>query len=114
MTNPKEKQKMKVELIIADDKELRAAINELIRGEVLNVARKDIKGIIASAVGDKLPSGGSAVQTMERLFSEEIKRQVAAILNQGKSYSEPSFLQRAAREEVRNQIREALEKGNAI
>lgn len=44
---------MKLELTIADDKELRAFIKDQIKGMILNIAREEIVSIISKAAGEK-------------------------------------------------------------
>jgi hypothetical protein len=106
---------MKVELLIADDRELRASIHEMIRAEVLNMARKELKDIIASAIESRLPSDVAAEKVMTTLFEEEVRRQVKDTLGGHRSnYNDPTFIQRMAREEVRMAIRELMKNGNAI
>lgn len=99
---------MKVELLIADDKELRASIKELIRSEILNVARSEIKDIIASATKGHIPS-----ETVASLMGAEIKATVKRAIDNG-SYSQPSFIQQEARAEIRGLIKEQFAKGNAV
>lgn len=105
---------MRVELLIADDKELRASIRELIKSEVLNMARKDIKEIVASAIGQRLPTEQAATEVVQRLYQDEIKKQVADALKGGGGYSTPTFVQSAVREEVRTQLKDFFRNGNAI
>lgn len=102
---------MKVELLIADDKELRAAIRELIKSEVLNVARSEIKDIVAGAVGKEYKNSIGAA--MNRLLEEEIKKQVSGVLGK-RNYGEPSFIEREARIYMREFLKESIQKGNAI
>lgn len=105
---------MKVELLIADDKELRASVRELIKSEVLNMARKDIKEIIASAIGQKLPDEDGATKVVEGLFREEVKTHVRKALDQRATYNDPTYIQKVAREEVRELIKDTVAKGNVV
>jgi len=56
---------MKVELEIKDDKELRAVIKDMIRGQVTNIVREEIKNLVAKEVEKK---------TDPRVLSTEIQR----------------------------------------
>lgn len=106
---------MKVELLIADDKELRASIRELIKSEVLNMARKDIKEIVASAIAQRLPNEEGATKVIEHLFRDEIKQQVASVLRGNKgTFSDPTFVQTVVRQEVRGQLKTLFHDGNAV
>ena len=99
---------MKVELLIADDKELRASIKELIKSEILNVARSEIKDILASATKERVPT-----VTVENLMKEEIKATVKRAIDNG-GYSQPSFIQIEARKEISAIIQEQFGKGKAV
>jgi hypothetical protein len=105
---------MKVELLIADDKELRASVRELIKSEVLNMARKDIKEIISSAIAQRVPDEAGAQKVVEQLFRDEIKQYVTATLKGNGGYSTPTFVQSVAREEIRAQLQTAFRNGNSV
>jgi len=56
---------MKVELEIKDDKELRAVIKDMIRGQVTSIVREEIKNLVAKEVEKK---------TDPKVLSTEIQR----------------------------------------
>jgi vacuolar-type H+-ATPase subunit C/Vma6 len=74
---------MKVELSIKDDKELRQLIKDMIRGQVVNIARESLTTLISEAVVRKLESEDSEViskairdtiykQDLSNLFRKEM------------------------------------------
>lgn len=55
---------MKVELSIKDDKELRNLIKDMIRGQVVNIARESLNTLIAETVERKMKNDSSAVSNI--------------------------------------------------
>jgi hypothetical protein len=99
---------MKVELSIADDRELRRHIKDVIKGEVLGIARGEIKSIIAQAVSEKaIPSDAGQI---ERLVKSAINDQVKRELGSSR-YSNPSWIQSEARRQIAEFIKKAAEAG---
>jgi len=102
---------MKVELSIADDRELRQHIKDVIRGEVLSIARGEIKGIIAQAVSEKaIPSEPVDV---ERVISEEIRKHVRKELGTS-SYRDPSWIRNEARRQIGEYLKELTGKHQLV
>ena len=94
---------MKVELSIADDRELRQHIRDVIKGEILSIARGEIKTIIARAVSEKAIPGNAAniKRLVETAIAEEVKRQLS-----GNNYNSRSWIRTEARQQIANLIRD--------
>ena len=85
---------MNVELSIKDDKELRNCIKDMIRGEVLSVARKEIIDIIKDVVGKK-----TNIQfKFETLLNEVVKDRINSTVG-GRCYQH-DFIGKIFREEI--------------
>lgn len=95
---------MKVTLNIENDAELRAYIKDCIKGQVLSVARSEIKNIVTDALKMKYPD---AKPSFEFLMKEEIRNMVKNELS-SKSYGTPSFIQMVARDIIEKEIKEVL------
>lgn len=94
---------MKLELTIADDKELRAFIKDQIKGMVLNVAREEIVEIISKAANEKqLASKDFLAKTIKELINNQFSGQ----------YNFRSMVKNLIQEEVRAIIKEVIESGN--
>lgn len=95
--------KMKLELTIADDKELRAFIKDQIKGMVLNVAREEIISIISKAANEKqLASKDFLTKIIQELIHNQFSGQ----------YNFRSMVKNLIQEEVRAVIKEVIESGN--
>ena len=98
---------MKVELTISDDAELRAAIKDSIKGEVLSIARGEIKNIIAQAVDEKVIPNNQADR--EKLVGRAIQQMILDALKAGRC-GQPTTILTMIREEVNAYLRELWEK----
>jgi len=94
---------VKVELSIADDRELRQHIRDVIKGEVLSIARGEIKSIIAQAVGEKaMPTKATDIEKMAReAIVEEIRQQLGS-----SRYGTTSWIKTEAREQIAKMLRD--------
>lgn len=101
---------MKVELSIADDRELKAHIRDVIRGEVLGIARGEIKTIIAEAVKQKaIPH---TEKELDRIVRKEIQAMIRDVVSMG--YSKPNFIQVCIREEVAKYLAEFFSESHKL
>ncbi len=94
--------KMKVELSIADDRELKQHIRDVIKGEVLSIARGEVKDIIAQAVGEKAIPGSAA--DIEKLVKAAIKEEIVHQLG-AKRYGSTTWIKTEARKQIAEMIR---------
>jgi hypothetical protein len=96
---------VKLELSIADDRELRGMVRDLIKGEVTSVARGEIHSIIAEVVAQKtLPQSPAQINEMVR---EVIKQQIAACLGERPGpFSTKTAILMITRQEVSRYIRQ--------
>ena len=96
---------MKVEISIADDTELRAHIKDVIKGEVVSIARGEIRKIIAEVCGTIASeySKEKADAIAKDIVLAEVKKQFASA-----RYGEPSYVQSVIREKVSEMFREIL------
>lgn len=69
---------MKVTLNIEQDEQLRAAIKDAIKGQVMSVTREEINLIVKSEIGKKIANRD--VQYMNRLLSESMTQIIKEIL----------------------------------
>lgn len=101
---------MKLEISIADDRELRNFIKDSIKGEIVSISRGEIKGIIASVVKDGVIPQDK--QDLERLIrgvvTDEVKSQLKA------SYFGSEIIKQITREEVQKIILELFDKKRDI
>jgi hypothetical protein len=93
---------MKVELSIADDRELRAAIRDMIKGEVSSIMKGEIKNIIAELV--KEGSWPKDATTLEEMVRKEVAAYVREQLKERWNSGDP--LREITRDEVQKLIRE--------
>jgi phosphoenolpyruvate-protein kinase (PTS system EI component) len=104
-----EKTVMKVELSIADDRELRNTIKDMIKGEVVSVARGEIRGIIAEVTREGyIPKDSQDVENIVRAI---IKEEVKSKLKESGWGNSESMIGRIAREEIRAFVREQFKSG---
>ena len=102
---------MKLEINIADDRELRNFIKDSIKGEVTAIARGEIKGIIADVVREGvIPSDKSDLERIVRnIIADEVKSQLK------QSYFDGSdVIKKIAREEIVKLLQEALQKKQLV
>ena len=92
---------MNVSLKIENDKELRAYIKDIIKGQVLSIAREDILSILKEALSVKTPN----VDPDKLLREEIIKIANSKLVNDG-SWTTPSTIKQIAREEVQKIVKE--------
>lgn len=102
---------MKVELSIADDRELRAAVRDLIKGEVASIMRGELKNILADLVKESVIPKDAA--TLEALVRAEVRFAVLNVLNSRLSFS-TTLVDKIAREEAAKVVREILQKGRSL
>lgn len=102
---------MKVELSIADDRELRSAIRDMIKGEIVSIARGEIRAILAEVVKEGiLPK---TEEDFNRIVVEEVRGIIKRELNNG-NYNTPSTLSKIAREILNDTIEKMFSKGDVV
>lgn len=93
---------MKVQLSIADDRELKQHIRDVIKGEVLSIARGEVKDIIAQAVGEKAIPGSAA--DIEKIVKVAIREEIAHQLGASR-YGKTSWIKTEARKQISAMVR---------
>lgn len=94
---------MKVELLLADDTELRKAVKELIRAEVLSLVRSEVVGVLKEVVGDKVAGEEKVTKLMRDVIREEVKYALGP-----SDYSIRENAKQVSRELVRELLQTAL------
>jgi|WetSurMetagenome_2_1015567.scaffolds.fasta_scaffold318100_3 hypothetical protein len=98
---------MKVTLNVADDDELRATVKDMIRGQVLAIAREEITSIIAEAVKKSvIVKTGTDV---DKMFYEEIQKHIKSVLGDSGTWGRASWIQNTAKEIVKAKIDELID-----
>ncbi len=98
---------MKVELSIADDRELRDTIRDMIKGEVVSIARGEIRTIFAEVIKEGyIPK---SKEELDKIIREEIRKIVSDSLTQNWTGS-ASYIKSVAREEVNLLLRELIKR----
>ncbi len=91
---------MKISINIQEDAELRAHIKDMIKGQVLSVARQEIRAIIkevfAASVGDAAKKGQALVDTEIQLL---VRGELAS-----QGYNQPGFIKNTARELIGKEV----------
>lgn len=95
---------MKVELLLADDTELRKYIKELIKAEVLAIARSEVVNIIKDVVGDRVAGEEKVTGLMREIIKKETSNALGAT-----DYSIRETAKTMAREEVRDLLQRVLQ-----
>lgn len=99
---------MKVELSIADDRELRDHIKDVIKGQVLSIARGEIRDIIAQAVDEKaIPKDPDDIRQIIVQAIKDLVKQELGARRYGKSW-----IREEAREQIAEFIKSIAERGN--
>ena len=103
---------MKVELSIADDRELRQHIRDVIAGEVKGIARGEIKGIIAEVFSEKVLPKEDGI---ERLIREVIRDEVERVLRErATGYMSESWIRSEARLILSEMLKELVGGGRIL
>lgn len=92
---------MNVSLKIENDKELRAYIKDLVKGQILSIAREDILQILKEALSNKTPNVDP-----DKLLREEIVKIANSKLVSDGSWTTPSTIKQIAREEIQKIVKE--------
>ena len=95
---------MKVELLIADNTELRKHIKDLIRAEVLSIVRAEVVGVIKEVVGDRVAGGEKVTDLMRDIIKKEVTYALGSA-----DYSIRETAKTIAREEVRELLQRVLQ-----
>jgi len=99
---------MIVKLNIEEDKELRLAIKDAIKGQVRSIAREEIIGILKEILVQKVPDADP-----DKILKEEVMKTVKAQLDNG-SWGKASYVQQLAREEVQKIVKEIMSKNPIV
>lgn len=103
---------MKVELSIADDRELRQAIKDEIKGVVVSIARAEIKNILADVVKEGiLPK---TQKEIDAIWEKEIGCAVKSSIASSGGYWADDKIKVMAREVITEFISEHFKKGDMI
>lgn len=103
---------LKLEINIADDRDLRESIRDAIKGEVTSVMRGEIRNVLKEVVSER---GGKSFTTegLEQILVDEIKieiRKQIKELVEVKRYGEPSYLQKEISRIAEEMLRETFSK----
>lgn len=98
---------MKVEISIKDDRELKDHIRDVIKGEVVSIARGEIRHIIKQVFGEKY---GSVIPEPDKIIREELKEIIRKDIGVG-TYGNSDFIREIARQEAIKMVRESISKG---
>lgn len=86
---------MKVELNIADDRELRNYIKDVIKGVVVEIARGEIRGIIADVVREGyIPKD---VKDLDKIVVSIIQQEVQSQIVKNGGWNQPNFIHEETR-----------------
>lgn len=97
---------MKVELSIADDRELRTAIRDMIKGEVTAIMRGEIKTIIAELV--KEGAFPKDVNDLKGMVEAEVAKYVKGVLMEKQNYFGQKKIETMAERVMIKIVQEAL------
>lgn len=92
---------MKVELSIKDDKELRDHIKDCIRGQVVSIARDEIKSIISDTT-EKRIGKDAVVDCIRSVVKNEVEKAL------GGYHGKTQFIRNMAKELVHENVRFSL------
>lgn len=99
---------MKVELSIADDRELKSFIKDAIKAEIVSIARGEVKGILAEVIKEGyIPKSQSDIDTIIR---NEIKSIIQSSFKIS-SWNTSEVLSKIAREEINLQVKNIFKSG---
>lgn len=99
---------MKVSLNIENDKELRAYIKDLIKGQVFSIAREEIMNILKEALKDKVPTVDP-----DKILKDKIQDIVKEHLGSNTYYA-PSKVKEMAREEIQKIVKDLFANKNPL
>lgn len=98
---------LNLKINIQEDEELRRYIKDCIKGQVLSVARQEIKVVIKEVFEAKIKDSEKAGHlNADTIIKEEITKLVKTTLNVGQ-YS-PSLIQKMTREILEAELKEAF------
>jgi hypothetical protein len=79
---------VKVSLQIADDAELRAAVKDMVRGQLRSIVREDIVSVICEVAGKGSAAGKTPAEKtayLNKIIAEEVRSQVAGYVKRALS-----------------------------
>lgn len=103
---------MKVELSIADDRELRQAIKDEIKGVVVSIARAEIKNILADVVREGILPKTQA--DIDKVWEKEIHAAVINSIASSGGYWADDKIKVMTREVITEFIQKHFEKGDLL
>ena len=101
---------MKVELSIKDDRELKNYIKDVIKGQVISIARGEIREIIKDVFSEKYGDIKELSQNPERIIREEIRDLIKKDIDTS-NYGQSNFIRQVAKVEISEIIKNNLLKG---
>jgi hypothetical protein len=104
---------MKVELSIADDKELRDMIKNMIKGQIVSVAREEINDILKEVYEQKYDLKDF---NMKDVVEREIRKQVSDAVYKifQTSWGDRDLLKEYARSIINKKVNEMFENGRIV
>lgn len=78
---------MKVELSIKDDRELRAHIKDVIKGQIVSIARGEVINILADTIGAKTDAAN-----IHKIVKETVESEVKRALGERGGWQGKSFV----------------------
>ena len=101
---------MKVELSIKDDRELKQHIKDVIKGEVVSIARGEIREIIKDVFTEKYGEIKDLAKDPEKIIREEIKEFIRKDINVD-IYGKSNYIRDVAKQEISIIVKEVFTKG---
>lgn len=97
----------KIKLDVQEDKELRSYIKDLVRGQVLSLAREELVDIFKGVFKERANSQASkSMLNIDLMIREEVKKIVEAALKEKSGFSTyRGYIQNIARELVNEKLK---------
>jgi hypothetical protein len=100
---------MKLTLNIKEDKELRDYIKDMIKGQIMSIARKEIRGLVMEALSDRIKNINT--ENTESIMKKEIERLVYRELTGSTGWNKPNYIKEQARILINDVISKQLRDG---
>lgn len=92
---------MTVKLNISEDAELRAAIKDAIKGQVISIVRETVTDVLKEVLESKVSK-----ISIESLLFEEMGKIIKRTLTDSPSWNQPNFIQAEAKKIINQKLEE--------